>query len=65
MVICVRRTSVEPPRSPRKWRQFRRSQPPHESGDSSADRSPPGAARSHGGPRGTPLRWTSQETTTV
>ena len=37
----------------------------HEGGDNFADRSPPGTAKSHGDPRGTPLCWTSQEPTKV
>ena len=52
MVVPVRRQSAGPPRNPRKWRQFRRSQPLRD-GEASS------------GPRKTSLRWTSQEPTKV
>ena len=52
VVICVGHPSAGPPRSPRKWRQLLRSRPP-------------GTVRSHGDPRKTPFRWTSQEPTKV
>ena len=51
-VICVGRTSAGPPRSPRKWRQLRRSQPPGDR-ETSCDL------------RKTYLRWASQEPTKV
>ena len=52
IAICVSIHSAGPPRSPRKWRQIRRSQPPH-----------PGTARSHSDLRKTSLHWASQEPT--
>eukprot|EP00959_Pyramimonas_sp_CCMP1952_P395094 8278101-Pyramimonas_sp.AAC.1 len=50
MVVPLRQPSAEPPRSPRKWEHSRKSQPPR-------------TVRSHGGLRGTPLGWPSQEPT--
>ena len=50
--LRVRHHPAGPPRSHRKWRQFRISQPP-------------GTARPHAHLRMTPLRWTPQGPTNV
>ena len=52
-LIPVRRHAAVPPRSPRKWRQFRRSQPPK------------GRRGLIPGPRRTSLRWACQVPTNV
>eukprot|EP00959_Pyramimonas_sp_CCMP1952_P452903 9467360-Pyramimonas_sp.AAC.1 len=62
---------IAAPRTPRGPAVVRVDAPPlgfpgaHESGDSCADRSPQGTARSRGDPRGTYLGWASQEPTKV